>query len=902
MSQVKLTLRQPPNVEFVHGYPGIPSGGTDRPQAAVKGAIEVRVGPQGVKVKWIRVELRKVEQIPMIGGNTVENIFFDCVGPSPVNVWTAPEEWELLKSSDFPFEIRIPESIPPTLTLEGRVGIKYELIASVGTKGKRGFFRKRKSNVVSTQTEIIIDKHDLHSTWPVYCQTDVRRVELDGVSLTVERHQTCYGPGDRVSVFATVRSDNLQTVILRGFELAIRESRTFRAGAFAGGRKTTPVTRVGNVLENKFAVNMTLMGGMQHKAELSSTISPSHTTTTLNSARHIDINYVLCVKAIMGTGHPLVMDLPVIMSNWPRHVSQEAIRRIGPAPGLSLLAPHSVVTSVEPSPAARLQPTQSQSYGGRPSQTDTVAIKSPVASTCASPAQPRTNGHAHMKTDEFGYGTGYGHKTTLSKSNSIDSEPKERETGSRRPGSSGTSASARLTITNASPSEILEASHINGRTRSGSGRAWPTAEDEKRMYHRAKARVEQVQGSIARTPSPTPTTSRLSPPPIVHPQPRLAVKQDQWPTAEEEKFLAAQAAVQRTQGIEFVSPTGDVTHPTRSPSTSKLPTNGVDSTTSPREKKSASGGRVLQYPSAVDEKAALKLYNERKQAVARTQNFGLLNGVGPGPGPVAYDSLYPSSSKHSPPTHDEPPPFEAAAGSSSSGFESALQEKARMRRAMEASQQHSPPPPSIDEVPAYGSPPPFASGAPSAAAALYASGLTEKEILRRKFEAQDAEAMASGSGSGRPPVTPPRSMSSITRHSSSRPTPTPPSSSSRIMTAAEEKAMLKAKYAMEDQVNGSTGSIASSSSSVRVPAPPPLMPRPPAEYIQETQEEDARVSRMVREEGALVLDDLEDDALPLPNENESAAETLKPLTSLSAASSNVLPPPLPPKPLSPPPP
>ncbi len=183
-----------------------------------------------------------------------------------------------------------------------------------------GFLRKRKSNVTSTQTEIIIDKHDLHSTWPVYCQTDVRRVELDGVSLTVERHQTCYGPGDRVAVFATVRSDNLQTVILRGFELSIRESRTFRAGAFIGGRKTTPTTRVGNILENKFAVNMNLMGGMQHKAELSSTISPSHTTTSLNSARHIDINYVLCVKAIMGTGHPLVMDLPVIMSNWPRFV------------------------------------------------------------------------------------------------------------------------------------------------------------------------------------------------------------------------------------------------------------------------------------------------------------------------------------------------------------------------------------------------------------------------------------------------------------------------------------------------------------------------------------------------------------------------------------------------------
>lgn len=901
MSQVKLTLRQPPNVEFVHGYPGIPSGGTDRPQAAVKGAIEVRVGPQGVKAKWLRVELRKVEHIPLSG----ESTFFDYVGPSPVNVWTAPEEWEVLKSSDFPFDIRIPESIPPTVTLEGRGGIKYELIASVCTKGKRGFLRKRKSNVVSTQTEIIIDKHDLHSTWPVYCQSDVRRVELDGVSLTVERHQTCYGPGDRVAVVATVRSDNLQTVILRGFELSIRESRTFRAGAFIGGRKTTPITRVGNILENKFAVNITLMGGMQHKAEhkaeLSSTISPSHTTTTLNSARHIDINYVLCVKAIMGTGHPLVMDLPVIMSNWPRSVSQEAIRRIGPAPGLSLLAPHSVVTSVEPSPIARHQTSQSQSYGGRPSQPDiVVGGKSPLASTIASAAPPRTNGYVNTKTDEFGYGAGYGHKSTPSKSNSIEGEPKERETGSRRPGSSGTSTSgARLTITNASPFEIPDAPRTNGRKRSGSGRAWPSAEDEKQMYNRAKARVEQVQGNVARTPSPTPTTSRLSPPPIAHPQPQSAAKRGGWPTAEEEKFLVAQAAVQRTQGVDFVASTGDGTRPTRNPSTSKSPPNGAGSTASPREKKSASGSKVLSYPSAADEKAALRRYNEAKQAVDRTQNVGLVNGVGPGP--VAYDSLYPSSSlKVSSPAHDEPPPFEAAASSSSSGFESALQEKARMRRAMEASQPHSPPPPSIDEAPAYGSPPPFASGAPSAAAALYASALSEKEILRRKFEAQDAEAMASGSGSGPAPDTPPRSMSSSTRHSSTRPTPTPPSSGSRIMTAAEEKALLKAKYAMEDHANGSSPSIASSSSS-SVPAPPPLMPRPPAEYIQETQEEDARVSRMVREDGTLALDN-DEDALPLANGNGSAAELdTKPFTPFSTGFSSIPPPPLPPKPLSPPP-
>ncbi len=144
-------------------------------------------------------------------------------------------------------------------------------------------------------------------------------MDLDGVVLNVERHHTCYAPGDRVTVFAAVRSE-FQTVILRGFEISLRESRTFRAGAYAQGKKTIPQTRVGNLTENKIPVNVTLMGGMIHKAELQLGIPPNHTTTTLNSARHIDITYVLCVRAIMGTGQPVVMELPVIMSNWPRFV------------------------------------------------------------------------------------------------------------------------------------------------------------------------------------------------------------------------------------------------------------------------------------------------------------------------------------------------------------------------------------------------------------------------------------------------------------------------------------------------------------------------------------------------------------------------------------------------------
>lgn len=57
-------------------------------------AVEVRVGQQGVKAKWVRVELRKVETLP--GGTP--NTFMDYVGPSPVTLWQANEEYGMLQT------------------------------------------------------------------------------------------------------------------------------------------------------------------------------------------------------------------------------------------------------------------------------------------------------------------------------------------------------------------------------------------------------------------------------------------------------------------------------------------------------------------------------------------------------------------------------------------------------------------------------------------------------------------------------------------------------------------------------------------------------------------------------------------------------------------------------------
>lgn len=188
-------------------------------------------------------------------------------------------------------------------------------------QGKKGFLRREKPTISATASPIVIDKHELHSTWPIYTNPETRTQSQDGVSLVVERSRTCYGPGDRVVVMATVKSDTLHTAMLRGFEFMLRETTVFRAGPHIQGKKGAPQVRVASVGEQKVPVNATLYGGTQHKAELTVTIPTNHTSATVTAGRHIDITYTLCVKALMSTGQPVVLDLPIVVSNWPRYAT-----------------------------------------------------------------------------------------------------------------------------------------------------------------------------------------------------------------------------------------------------------------------------------------------------------------------------------------------------------------------------------------------------------------------------------------------------------------------------------------------------------------------------------------------------------------------------------------------------
>lgn len=484
--------------------------------------------------------------------------------------------------------------------------------------------------------------------------------------------------------------------------------------------------------------------------------------------------------------------------------------------------------------------------------------------------------------------------------------------GRRRPSAN---AQNRLTIANISEkdaeegisSQVLRAARPMTPTRPAQ-KAWPTAEEEKKLlYENAVARVQKVQGTAAMANATAASDVRqmllsfVLPLELTQDQissvtsaPTTPKKSSPWPTAEAEKvrlYEQAQATAKRTQAHGVSSPSIDsrssseanspsprdkpfpsnaVAGPAVSPGAAMYQkalssitpnANGRDSPSSqatPPSPPSSTNTRMPHYPSAEEEKAALRRYHKAKLAVDRSQNTqftsreGLVTGSSDQhTAPVSYDTLYPepNDANHTAGS-DLPPPFEASGSGSQSQF---LDEKERLRGQYEAQDaaalagqaQVQDPFSYTEEVPSYTGPPPEENG-----------GMSEKEILKARLDEQERVALLHQQRQRQqqqqqleqeprrpaPKQTPPRV-------NGSRAPPVPPTVNGiKPLTAAEEKAQLRAKYAAEGQgsVDGhapeapSRHPYATATPKSETPPPPPLMPRPPVEYIQETREADLR--------------------------------------------------------------
>ncbi|KAF9443208.1 hypothetical protein P691DRAFT_843738 [Macrolepiota fuliginosa MF-IS2] len=310
MPNVEVTIIPPLDGEFVRGWPGIPPS-LENPPAGVQGDVVVQTLKEGVSAQWVRIELRKVEVLPGGGEN---NTFYDGLGPHPLTLWGADDKYNNLYSQRLPFFIGIPDSTPPTVTLQNRAGIRYELVATVCMKGK-GVLSREKNATVRKMVPVIIDKHELHSPWPIYCQPEKQEVTGADGNLTIERRQTCHGPGDHISVAATFKlNSTYRVVVLQGLELTLKELINFRTTY-----DKPPLTLLADVAETKLPVNTTVYAGrMTYQTELACQVPRTHSTPTISTAHHVYVTYHLSIKALLNTGMHIVKDFPVIITNWER--------------------------------------------------------------------------------------------------------------------------------------------------------------------------------------------------------------------------------------------------------------------------------------------------------------------------------------------------------------------------------------------------------------------------------------------------------------------------------------------------------------------------------------------------------------------------------------------------------
>lgn len=287
--------------------------------------------------------------------------------------------WEVLQTADFPFKIPVPEGLPPTARLDKQCGISYELVASLCVKGKKGLLKKEStSSIIQSVHPIVIEKHDLHSTWPAYNVPDEHHGENEGVRCRVERYQTCYAPGDKVRVKIIVQSGKIEPAKLKSVAFSVRETITFHGGKSsrlsltsnsATNRNKPASQRTETLTQKAKQVGKKLYKGDSYEYELECAIPKHHALMTISTAKHVEVSYTMRVYVDVSKAPIIIDHLPMTMTTFTRTASWETTRKIGYVPGLS-----SDDTASSVSGGQSRGMTRSQSYSGSAASLDRRGI------------------------------------------------------------------------------------------------------------------------------------------------------------------------------------------------------------------------------------------------------------------------------------------------------------------------------------------------------------------------------------------------------------------------------------------------------------------------------------------------------------------------------------------------
>ncbi|KAK4689338.1 hypothetical protein P7C73_g757, partial [Tremellales sp. Uapishka_1] len=337
-SPARLSLRAPPHLPFIQGWPGIPASPNRKPPG-VHGTVELRIGAVPIKARWVRIEIRKHETVPGIAGSGS----WEHVGEI-VDLWKVKpgQEWDMLDTADFKFFLPLPDALPPSVEVgKSGGGIHYELVAALCYRQKGGLLKKESAPIMKVSEPLKIIKHELHSAWPLYNLPETRATSSNNgeVSLSVSRPSTAFGPTDRILLTATLKSTRRKPFKLKGFDTNLVEIVTVypqlpvQSAAKSKKQKAAapPIVKSKIIATSRSAVDESVGMGGEKSARIEMVVPPERLLTTVKNARLMMLEYELEVKAVCD-GVPeggRVAGMKCIVGPFSRAHAQQAVRDIG---------------------------------------------------------------------------------------------------------------------------------------------------------------------------------------------------------------------------------------------------------------------------------------------------------------------------------------------------------------------------------------------------------------------------------------------------------------------------------------------------------------------------------------------------------------------------------------------
>ncbi|KAJ3567067.1 hypothetical protein NP233_g6605 [Leucocoprinus birnbaumii] len=336
---------------FVRGLPGIPPNDTIHRGARVEGQVQISLPFLGAPASLVEIQLQKSESVTLDGRESITTT--DQI--ERIVLWPPRrQETSDIYAKNFSFSIRIPEDLPPSISLQKQgIEIQYSLRAVVHRQNRISFWSDRP---LSCTMPVDITKYEHHPAWPIYHNPEPKQLYHGGMRFTSKPTRTCYSPGETISLNVEL-SVGSYSVIPRSVEFTAKLQQVITTLSSPTEQpddsreqydKKTTIDLISKEVANCARVDHS----STFAAHLACRIPNRDINPTLSYRSRFQIAYSLIVTTIVHSEH-LKIDVPIIISSLSRHTCKADLERAGTVPSLGG-APNLDYLSLElPSPEPR---------------------------------------------------------------------------------------------------------------------------------------------------------------------------------------------------------------------------------------------------------------------------------------------------------------------------------------------------------------------------------------------------------------------------------------------------------------------------------------------------------------------------------------------------------------------